>query len=594
MIKIPLTEVNSGKKYALTIPEIKTSDGGYGIQIFSNQVIEFLDAINLNMMNIALQFDMNDNVFTPETVNFVTNSGKKCQVVRGYNIESDVYSFSFKVEINNQFVTIISKSTFKYLSTPDIYYGIETGKLSPIMTGISIIYAKDVNAFYTSGSSATSHEWVSSEGGYKLYNWTASQVNNYEPEPQTDLGIVQNTIYTYYKDDAKRRISWLKQDNMATWFNSLPDKDWSKPEYPDPSPDPEPDPEPDPPLPGDGDTESEPIPDPPPLPTFDVTNTGFVVVYNPTVIEIRDLAYFMWSGDFTDLIKKMFGSPFEALISLKMLFSPIVTGAKQTVWLGNVETTVSMSKVTQQFVDVDMGIININEFFGSFADYAPYTKIHIFLPFIGYKDLNVDEVMNAQIHLRYRIDVYSGACIAFITVTKAIKSTQLNSILYQFDGNCAMEIPFTSNDNSRYVSAILNAAASSALSLANTSSFSPPQIASGFQKGEKASLELGSLAPVANGMLDVLSVKPNVQRAGSLAGAVAAMGIKTPYIIIHRPIAQIPTDYQHYYGIPLNLSMQLSKLSGFTVVSQVFFQSQTATEREIDMITELLRNGVIF
>lgn len=242
---------------------------------------------------------------------------------------------------------------------------------------------------------------------------------------KTDDTLVLDTLYQvtpigsgFPKNDAPlARIfgeDWSSSfGSFMKWLKNRPNYDPIPiPEYPDPSPDPEPDPEPDPPVPGDGDTESDPIPDPPPLPTWDVTNTGFVVVYNPSVTEIRELAYFMWSGDFTDLIKKMFAEPFAALISLKMLFSPVVTGAKQKVWLGNVETTVSMSKVTQQFVDVDMGTINVTEFFGSFADYAPYTKIHIFLPFIGYKDLNVDEVMNAQIHLRYRIDVYSGISIA--------------------------------------------------------------------------------------------------------------------------------------------------------------------------------------
>lgn len=371
----------------------------------------------------------------------------------------------------------------------------------------------------------------------------------------------------------------------------------SIPTYPDQNPDGDDgsdgQPNPDPPLPGDGDTSSDPLPDPPPQPLWDVTDTGFVVIYNPTVQEIRQLAYFMWSGDFADLIKKVFAEPFAALISLKMLFCPVETGASQTVWLGNVETDVSMSKVTKQFTDIDLGTVSITEFFGSFADYAPFTKIQIFLPFIGYKDLNVDEVMNSQLHLRYRIDVYSGACIAFLTVTKDIKSTHLNSILYQFDGNCAMEIPFTSNDNSRYVSAILNSAASSALSLANNSSFSPAQTPYMFDKGENAKFTLGSLAPVANGMLDILSVKPNVQRAGSLAGAVASMGVKQPYIIIHRPIQHMPANYQHFIGIPLNLSRKLSEVKGYTIISQVFISSQIATDEEITMITELLKSGVI-
>lgn len=368
------------------------------------------------------------------------------------------------------------------------------------------------------------------------------------------------------------------------------------PSYPDQDPDddePDGQPEPDPGIPGDGDTSSDPIPDPPPPPIYDVSDTGFVVIYNPSVIEIRQLAYFMWSGDFADLIKKVFAEPFAALISLKMLFCPITAGAKQTVWLGNVETTVSMSKVTKQFADVDLGSIQVTEFFGSFADYAPFTKIQIFLPFIGFKDLNTDEVMNSTLHLRYRVDVYSGACIAFLTVTKNIKSTNLNSILYQFDGNCALEIPFTSNDNSRYVSAILNTAASSALSLANTSSFTSAQSPFMYDKGENAQFQLGSLAPVANGMLDIMSAKPNVQRAGSLAGATAAMAIKQPYLIIHRPIQHMPANYTHYIGIPLNLSRQLSSVKGYTIVSQIFIASSTATDEEITQITQLLKSGVI-
>lgn len=402
---------------------------------------------------------------------------------------------------------------------------------------------------------------------------------------------------SYYVEGSSLALGYstsiFNSTGIASWLNLSVEQT----QYPDQNPDNDNDdsgqPPPDQSLPGDGDTTSDPIPDPPPLPTVDVTDTGFVVIYNPTVIEIRQLAYFMWSGDFADLIKKVFAEPFAALISLKILYSPISKGASQTVWLGNVETDVSMSKVTAQFSDVDMGTINVNEFFGSFADYAPFTKIQIFLPFIGYKDLNTDEIMNSQLHLRYRVDVYSGACIAFLTITKTIKSTQLNSILYQFDGNCAMEIPFTSNDNSRYVSAILNSAASSALSLANTSTFTQAQPPFMMDKGESAKFTLGSLAPVANGLLDIISTKPNVQRAGSLAGAVSSMGVKQPYIIIHRPIQHMPANYQHFIGIPLNLSRQLSTVKGYTIISQIFISSQTATDEEITMITEILKSGVI-
>lgn len=431
-----------------------------------------------------------------------------------------------------------------------------------------------------------SYEFISSTQAFNEVNINPLKITG------ADIGKTYRIgIGTGGRIDISTNYGW--KGAYACFFETV-----NPPTYPDQNPDGDNDgtgqtPS-DPPIPGDGDTSSDPIPNPPAKPTFDVTNTGFVVIYNPTVTEIRQLAYFMWSGEFVDLIKKMFASPFEAIISLKMLFCPITAGSSQTVWLGNVETDVTMAKVTDQFTDVDLGTINVNEFFGSFADYAPFTKIQIYLPFIGFKDLNVDEVMNSQLHLRYRVDVYTGACIAYLTVTKTIKSTNLNSILYQFDGNCAMEIPFTSNDNSRYVAAIMNSVASSALSLANTSGYTTPIAGKGFnQKAIPSTFELGSLAPVANGMLDIMSAKPNVQRAGSLSGAVSAMALKQPYLIIHRPIAQMPADYQKYLGIPLNLTRQLANVTGYTIISQMFMSSELATDKEIAMITEALKNGVI-
>lgn len=450
---------------------------------------------------------------------------------------------------------------------------------------------RDIGKEYGVWTTISTERQTLSKGTYNIltntYDYNGKPAQN-ERYTQDDIG---GTIHISLSTGDITRSNNGNNVLYNTIFSKI-----KPPSYPDGTDDDDGDddgqPFPDDPIPGDEDTDSDPIPIPP-SPVIDVTNTGFVVIYNPTALEVAQLARFMWSGEFVDLIKKMFAEPFAALISLKILYCNVTAGAKQTVWLGNVETDVTMGKVTKQFTDVDMGSITINEFYGSFADYSPYTKIQIFLPFIGYKDLNVDEVMNSVLSLTYRIDVYTGACVAFLKVTKAIKSTNLNSVLYQFDGNCAMEIPFTSNDNSRYVAAILQAATSSALSLANSSAVQMPQQDMFSKEQGKPSLTLGSLAPVANGMLDIISAKPNVQRSGSLAGAVASMGIKQPYIIIHRPISHIPSDYAHFLGIPLNLTYQLSQMSGYTICSQVFFSSSIATDIEIDMVTEMLRSGVI-
>lgn len=373
------------------------------------------------------------------------------------------------------------------------------------------------------------------------------------------------------------------------------------PTYPNDTDDPEGDnDDPTDPTAGDGDKTSDPVPIPT-KPIIDVTNTGFVTLYNPDAITIRQLAHFMWSGDFTDLLKKMFSAPFDCLIGLKLIYAPITTGASQTIWLGNVESAVSAPKIIDQFTDFDCGTITLNGYFGSFLDYSPYTKVTIFLPFIGYKQLNVDEVMDSQIHLTYRIDAYSGACIAFIHVTKTIGSTTLSSVIYEFDGNCAMDIPFTSGDMSRYVAAILGTAASTAGAVvsmgagAKLATQSTPITANDpWTKADFSNKQtVTGLSDLGNGSAELIGGKPQIQRGGSLAGANASMALKLPYLIIERPIQQMPSDYANFIGIPLNMTKKLSQVSGFTVVSQIFMASSQATDDELTMIDTLLRQGVI-
>lgn len=540
----------------------------------------------------------------PVNGNEITNGSSETWNINGVDVLFTFYKYSdglaraqFTMAIGRTF-TIFAPYPPDSVMTPSNYFGgnntqlvynYNDNKYWQINSPSSIqVISQDKEQGRINTIKPTYEEYLYRKGTriYDNFNLKTNNVEEYFTDPIGGIRTSANQLLTTGNTSTNSEHNFTNE--FIEYLKSKGANIGTPPTYPGDDDQPEDDD----PMPGDGDDDSDPITKPP-IPTWDVTNTGFVVIYNPSVTQIRELAYFMWSGDFADLIKKVFREPFQALISLKILFCPIVSGPEQTVWLGNVETDVAMPKVTQQFIDVDMGSIQINEYFGSFADYEPYTRIQIFLPFIGYKELNTDEVMNSTLSLSYRVDVYSGACIAFLTITKTINGTDLDAILYQFDGNCAMEIPFTSNDNSRYIAAILNSASSASMAVANTSNFTPSQQPTQWTKGEKASLTIGSLAPVANGLIDIMATKPNVQRAGALAGAVAALGVKQPYVIIHRPIKHMPSNYSHYLGIPSNLAKKLSAVTGYTIVSQIFLSSAIATEHEITMITEILKSGVI-
>lgn len=67
-------------------------------------------------------------------------------------------------------------------------------------------------------------------------------------------------------------------------------------------------------------------------------------------------------------------------------------------------------------LDIDCGSIQIDETFKSVMDYAPFSRLTIFLPFIGFQELDVSMVMNNVLHVVYTVDVLSGRCLAKLFV----------------------------------------------------------------------------------------------------------------------------------------------------------------------------------
>ena len=67
-------------------------------------------------------------------------------------------------------------------------------------------------------------------------------------------------------------------------------------------------------------------------------------------------------------------------------------------------------------LDIDCGSVQIDETFKSAMDYTPFSRLTIFLPFIGFQELDVSMVMNNVLHVIYTVDVLSGRCLAKLFV----------------------------------------------------------------------------------------------------------------------------------------------------------------------------------
>ena len=304
------------------------------------------------------------------------------------------------------------------------------------------------------------------------------------------------------------------------------------------------------------------------LPPTTGTGTGMNNIYNPSKGEMQSFNAFLWSNDFVNTIKKILNDPMQAVIALQMVYVTPPTESGHTIVVGSIDTEISSDIVTSQYVTLNCGSVTIPEYFRDYTDYSPYTEIQCYLPFIGFVKLDPDDVINASLNIKYTVDLYTGACIAEIKVTKG----DLSAVLYTFNGNCAVQLPLTSATHSS-IFGVISGISSATIGVATGNPL----------------MALGGLATAG-----MSYGKQDISRSGSLGSNAGAMAIKKPYIIIRRPIAYNAQRYNEFMGIPSNTYTVLSNLSGYTRVKYCHVENiESATDNEKTMIESLLKQGVL-
>lgn len=325
---------------------------------------------------------------------------------------------------------------------------------------------------------------------------------------------------------------------------------------------------------GDFSDPSEDVTDPA-VPDISAVDTGFITLFNPSVSQLNSLASYMWSASFDlETFKKMFANPMDCILGLSILPKIVPSGGSRTVMVGNISTGVSMTVAASQYVKFDCGSVSVKRYSNSFLDYAPYTKVSIYLPFIGIHELSVDDVMNKSVHVKYNIDILSGACVAFVICG--------GTTLYTYTGQCAASVPVTSGDWSNMINGVIGAVGG-ALKAA----------VGGAAVGGLVGAVGAGAASLASSAMDVAGMKPSVEHSGNMGGMGGMMGVKTPFLIITRPQQAIPGQQNKYTGYPAFVTKELNALEGYTEIEEIHLENIPATEQELTEIYNLLRNGVI-
>ncbi len=305
----------------------------------------------------------------------------------------------------------------------------------------------------------------------------------------------------------------------------------------------------------------------PELPTVSILN-GFHNMYQPDLQVIHKVNRGLWTTNFFDNVIKLFNNPIESIVSLTLSpIQPPISDNVTPIIVGNLPMTlttegsteaITSRYLTNQYGTYTFGSMVLYQTYKSFLDYN--CSVSIYLPYIGVQKLDIDDVMNSALSLKYNVDFFTGDFVACLQCTK---TGGLNSVLYHWKGNILSHIPLSA---SNFATTYLNGL--------NT----------------VLSVSQGNTGAIFSNMG---SFKPDVSRGGNTSGNVGALDNFEAYIIISKPQESTPGNFKELKGYRSHRKATLSQGAGYVECDEVHVSGTGATDKENEMLEDLLKKGVI-
>lgn len=313
------------------------------------------------------------------------------------------------------------------------------------------------------------------------------------------------------------------------------------------------------------------------IPNTDIKG-GLYTLWHPSADNLQKLGAFLYGGTTQGTIASIIGDPINAIIQLtEWAVTPVDGPVKSPVICNIGATELKMPTIPNQFMQFDCGTIEVPREYHDFRDYEPYTRLSLFLPFVG--DVNIstnDCITPHKIHVIYNIDFLSGVACAEVLIDEDVR--------YAYQAAMCAAIPVTSSDASRLLASLIGAAVGAV----------GGGVIGGIVGGTAGSrmvarsliggVSEAALSPI-NGI--------QTQRTGSISANTGLLGEMKPYVLVTRPISVVADQYKSLLGHPYQLDGTLGSQKGFVKVREVHLDGITATEAEKTEIEQILKEGVI-
>lgn len=282
--------------------------------------------------------------------------------------------------------------------------------------------------------------------------------------------------------------------------------------------------------------------------------------FKMTKERLQQLGRFLWSSNIFDNFSLVCNNPIENIISCKSI--PLsLNGTTQKIILGNVDTGVNGDKVSNNFAKQNIGSIAITEKYHNFLDYAPYTNVIIYLPYVGFKELDTNLVMSKTLSISYTVDIITGGCLC------QIKSNNVK--LYEFNGNMGIDIPITAS---------------------NRAQVEAGYISSGI--GIASSVASGNVVGAVTSLINSAESQYHYASTSSPNPMCVASTNRTCYVILDRPTYQTLKSFNHTRGKKCYLTKTINTLKGYTICDEhIDISGIRATDSEKEELIKILSSG---
>ena len=346
--------------------------------------------------------------------------------------------------------------------------------------------------------------------------------------------------------------------------------------------------------------ESIPIPN---LPSGDMTATGSLRLYKLTAADIKSMFDYLHSHDPGTSIVKWWTNPIQGIISLHYLPYAMKISNSEHIKVLGMDTGV-VAYPSPQFQSIHFGYLDYELDSGTYLDYSPYTKTSIYLPGIGIRELNTDDVMNKRIWVVYHCDNVTGQFAAYVASAAKGEPESKASVKYCFSGQVSASFPVSQeNWGNTYIAGatlaagalatgVVAAGGAAAAGGGAAAGAAEGTAAGAAESGITASGVAGAGVSIGNSLSQL--AKPSITRSGAVTGTTSLFAVKKPYLIIESPNYYNYEGFDSTKGYPYGLYGSFKSLKGYSVIEGVHLTGIPATVTELNEIETLLKSGVHF